>query len=137
MEELSLFDVLHHEYKWEKKDFGYDGPYPPYVRIGVKMYLLPPSLEPAFEKWYGALGVFRAKLLIHELLGKFRYIRLTDEAVEDGIGLKYVGGFDNSIPFQIMSLNKTEMILRHPEEMESLPFWYPILSPASKVMLSR
>lgn len=136
MEECSLFDVLHKEYKWEKKDFGYDGPYPPYVRIGMKIYLIPPGLEPAFEKWNGILGVFRKRLLIHDLLGRFRYIRFMDEAVEDGMGLKYVGGFDNTIPFQIVSLDKTEMVLRHPDEMAPLPFWYPILSPASKVMLS-
>ena len=70
---------------WERFNFGYDGPFPPYLRVGFGITL--DGLVPQFQSFIrDRFFVARTTVAMTEHLRKFREIKFTEEACEDAFG---------------------------------------------------
>ena len=80
---VSLYDSLI-AVGWEKYNFGYAGPYPPYLRVGMIITLDGPKL--AFTSFIRDRILLRTKVSVEHHLRNFQFIRILPEACEDVFG---------------------------------------------------
>ena len=86
---ITLFDSLLAN-GWESFNFGYDGPFPPYLRVGVGITL--DGLVPQFQSFTrDRFLVGRTSVAMTEHLRKFREIKFTKDACEDAFGREWAG----------------------------------------------
>ncbi|OYU17449.1 MAG: hypothetical protein CFE34_15655 [Rhodobacteraceae bacterium PARR1] len=80
---VSLYDSLI-AVGWEKYNFGYAGPYPPYLTVGMMITLDGPKL--AFTSFIRDRILLRTKVSVEHHLRNFQFIRILPEACEDVFG---------------------------------------------------
>lgn len=78
---------------WERFNFGYDGPFPPYLRVGLGITL--DGLVPQFQSFIrDRFFVARTTVSIKVHFQTFREIKFTEEACEDAFGRDWVAIHD-------------------------------------------
>ena len=81
--EVTLADSLKIDANWEIAHFGYNGPYSPYVRIGLGFKFGSPWIFPAFESWIRDGIVRRTKTNAYRHLRNYNSILIGFEAFEE------------------------------------------------------
>ena len=105
MEIFTLVDSLKKHAGWELYNFGYDGPNPPYVRIGTKIRLSPLRMEHVFESFKPDKFLFRSRIPIAKHLRFYRWIKIQPIVFEEAYGRKFAT--DEHFPFnQWLSLHR-------------------------------
>lgn len=70
---------------WERFHFGYNGPFPPYLRVGIGITL--DGLVPQFQSFIrDRFLVARTRVAMAEHLRGFREIKFSEAACEDAFG---------------------------------------------------
>lgn len=78
---------------WERFHFGYNGPFPPYLRVGLGITL--DGLVPQFQSFIrDRFVLLRTKVAMTEHLRRFREIKFTEEACEDAFGRDWAQSID-------------------------------------------
>jgi len=71
---------------WSESNFGEDGPNPPYLRIGGKLWITLTEYEPCFSSFRRDRGLFRSKVSMAEHLRHFDEIMIDPIAFEECFG---------------------------------------------------
>lgn len=87
---ITLADSLLTEAGWERTWFGYDGPFPPYARIGMRWIPGSLSFEPCFECWKKDRIFRRSKTSMRDHMRRYAAVRFLAPAVEDRYGAQVV-----------------------------------------------
>jgi hypothetical protein len=107
--EISLAESLRQQAGWEIVNFGYNGPNPPYVRIGLTLSFRPLRLRPCFESWLKDKVVVRSKVLIEDHLRPYGFISFSAKAVEDAFGRASAGTFPIDRWFKIVKVGMHDL----------------------------
>lgn len=84
--EVTLAESLKINANWEIAHFGYNGPYAPYVRIGLGHKLGKPWIFPAFESWIKDGIIRRTKIDAYLHLKNYNNLLIGPEAFEEAQG---------------------------------------------------
>ena len=121
---------------WEKYNFGYSGPFPPYIRLGLTLNL--DGLEPAFQSFIRDRIFLRTSRLMRDHLARFRYIRFLSEACEDAFGRNWAEAtlfpVNQWLVLQPVRLNSYRAWDRTRSQMIEIPL--VLFSVCSKIELS-
>ncbi|MER2253070.1 hypothetical protein ABS772_24425 [Methylorubrum podarium] len=85
-EPVTLAESLMREAGWGPENFGTEGPNPPYLRIGGKMWMTLTGFEPCFASFHRDRGPFRSKVAIADHLAKYDAIMVDPLAFEECFG---------------------------------------------------
>ncbi|WP_156884592.1 hypothetical protein [Stappia stellulata] len=130
----SLFDSLL-DSGWEKYNFGYNGPFPPYIKIGLKWSLDGPS--PCFSSMTRDRIIFRSKTKISKHFSSFREIKMSRNAMEDIFGKKSAEFeyFPTDIWLTLGEFSLTKQTAWDPLNLHTVHLPLPVLSVAGEVYL--
>jgi hypothetical protein len=136
--QITLADSLKADAGWEIFNFGYNGPNPPYVRIGLLFRPLDLNMEPCFESFIRDRVIFRSKVSMESHLRKYRDIKIDPVVFEEHFGRKYTT--NETFPFgewlHVLKVLFGEIVLAHPSiGIINLPSH--VLSVASGIWLSK
>ncbi|SFG82719.1 hypothetical protein SAMN05192565_112126 [Methylobacterium gossipiicola] len=93
----TLAESLITEAGWTRGNFGHDGPNPPYLRIGGKLWLTLTEFEPCFSSFHRDRLLFRSKVSMTDHLSHYDQIMVDPLAFEDRFGPRQ--GTDATFPF--------------------------------------
>jgi hypothetical protein len=96
-EPTTLAESLVAEAGWSRGNFGHDGPNPPYLRIGGKLWLTLTEFEPCFSSFHRDRLLFRSKVSMTDHLSRYDQIMVDPLAFEDRFGPQQ--GTDATFPF--------------------------------------
>lgn len=96
-EPTTLAESLMTEAGWTRGNFGHDGPNPPYLRIGGKLWLTLTEFEPCFSSFHRDRLLFRSKVSMTVHLSRYDQIMVDPLAFEDRFGPQQ--GTDATFPF--------------------------------------
>lgn len=96
-EPVTLADSLIIDAGWSEANFSEDGPNPPYVRIGRKLWVTLTEYEPCFASVRRDRGLFRSKVSMAAHLQKYDQIMVDPIAFEESFGPEE--GRDTIFPF--------------------------------------
>lgn len=85
-EPVTLAESLMSEAGWGPENFGAEGPNPPYLRIGGKLWVTLTEFEPCFASFRRDRGPFRSKVAIASHLAKYDAIMVDPLAFEECFG---------------------------------------------------
>ncbi|MEH3120293.1 MAG: hypothetical protein PGN25_22600 [Methylorubrum populi] len=85
-EPVTLAESLMREAGWGAENFGVEGPNPPYLRIGGKLWVTLTGFEPCFSSFHRDRGPFRSKVAMADHLAKYDAIMVDPLAFEDCFG---------------------------------------------------
>jgi hypothetical protein len=85
-EPVTLAESLMSEAGWGPENFGREGPNPPYLRIGGKLWVSLTEFEPCFASFRRDRGPFRSKVAIADHLAKYDAIMIDPLAFEECFG---------------------------------------------------
>ncbi len=85
-EPVTLAESLMSEAGWGPEQFGREGPNPPYLRIGGKLWVSLTEVEPCFTSFRRDRGLFRSKLAVAAHLAKYDALMVDPLAFEDCFG---------------------------------------------------
>lgn len=83
---IMLAGALRTEAGWGDAQFGHDGPNPPYLRIGGKLWVTLTEYEPCFSSMCRDRGFFRSKVSIAALLETYDQLMVDPIAFEECFG---------------------------------------------------
>lgn len=83
---VTLAESLMSEAGWGLENFGAEGPNPPYLRIGGKLWVTLTEFEPCFASFRRDRGPFRSKVAIASHLAKYDAIMVDPLAFEECFG---------------------------------------------------
>lgn len=131
---VTLADYLMSELRWERNQFGYDGPFPPYIRLDMRWSMYPLRWTACMCPWYNDHIWLRSKFPIADHLLKFSGIQFSRECIEDTLGRATAIDFPCDDWFQFEKMDTTDLILsRRGTTYDILPGL--VLSPAGYVRL--
>ena len=96
-EPITLADSLMIEAGWSPTNFGEEGPNPPYLRIGGKLWVTLTEFEPCFSSFHRDRVLFRSKVSMAEHLQKYDQIMIDPLAFEECYGPEE--GTEATFPF--------------------------------------
>jgi hypothetical protein len=96
-EPVTLAESLMAEAGWSQANFGGDGPNPPYLRIGGKLWVTLTEFEPCFSSFHRDRLLFRTKVSMTDHLSRYDQIMVDPLAFEDRFGPRQ--GTDATFPF--------------------------------------
>lgn len=82
---------------WSASNFSEDGPNPPYLRIGGKLWVTLTEFEPCFSSYHRDRLLFRSKVSMADHLQKYDQIMIDPLAFEECFGPEE--GTDATFPF--------------------------------------
>lgn len=132
---ITLFDSLLPN-GWESFNFGYDGPSPPYLRVGVGITL--DGLVPQFQSFTrDRFFVARTSVAMTEYLRRFREIKFTKDACEDAFGRDWAGsiGFPADRWLQLRQFSVLERLVWDPIDHRLVNVPLELLSKAGQILL--
>ena len=94
---VTLAESLMDAAGWTPESFSQDGPNPPYVRIGGKLWVTLSEYEPCFSSARRDRGLFRSKVSVAGHLEKYEAIMVDPLAFEARFGLGE--GTEATFPF--------------------------------------
>jgi hypothetical protein len=121
---------------WERYNFGYDGPFPPYLRVGAGVTL--DGLVPQFQSFIrDRFFVGRTAVAMTSHLRRFREIKFTEEACGDAFGRAWAGdvGFPAGRWLQLRQFSILERLVwdRIDQRLVNVPL--ELLSMAGQIVL--
>lgn len=132
---ITLFDSLLAN-GWERFNFGYDGPFPPYLRVGIGMSL--DGLVPQFESFIrDRFFVARTKVAMTVHLRGFREIKFTREACEDAFGRAWArnNGFPVGRWLELRQFSVQERLVWDPIDRRLVNVPLELLPMAGQILL--
>lgn len=121
---------------WERYNFGYDGPFPPYLRVGVGITL--DGLVPQFQSFIRDKFFFlRTTIGMAEHLQSFKEIKFTEECCEDAFGRDWAMsiGFPNGRWLQLRRISMQERLVWDSVEQRLVHVPLELLPMAGQVLL--
>lgn len=94
---VTLAESLVAEKGWKPHHFSQDGPNPPYIRIGGKLWASLTAFEPCFSSVWRDRWLLRTKVAIAEHLDRYDQMMVEPAAFEDAFGAGE--GTEASFPF--------------------------------------
>lgn len=85
-EPITLAASLIRDAGWTAENFSEDGPNPPYLRIGGKLWVMLSEYEPCFSSARRDRGLFRSKVSIAAHLQRYGELMVDPLAFEDRYG---------------------------------------------------
>ncbi|CAO4174919.1 hypothetical protein [Methylorubrum populi] len=85
-EPVTLAESLMREAGWGPENFGTEGPNPPYLRIGGKLWVTLTEVEPCFSSFRRDRGLFRSKISMADHFAKYDAIMVDPLAFEECFG---------------------------------------------------
>lgn len=98
-EPVTLAESLVSRAGWTVSNFGEDGPNPPYLRIGGKLWITLTEFEPCFSSFHRDRLLFRSKVSMAEHLSRYDQIMIDPLAFEECFGPEE--GTDATFPFGV------------------------------------
>lgn len=98
-EPVTLAESLMARAGWTVSNFGADGPNPPYLRIGGKLWITLTEFEPCFSSFHRDRLLFRSKISMAEHLSGYDQIMIDPLAFEECFGPEE--GTDATFPFGV------------------------------------
>lgn len=98
-EPVTLAESLVAEAGWSPANFGGDGPNPPYLRIGGKLWVTLTEFEPCFSSFHRDRVLFRSKVSMADHLSRYDQIMVDPLAFEECFGP--LEGTDATFPFGV------------------------------------
>lgn len=86
VEPITLAESLMRDAGWAASNFSEDGPNPPYVRIGGKLWVTLSEYEPCFSSVRRDRGLFRSKVSMAAHLQRYGELMVDPLAFEDRFG---------------------------------------------------
>ncbi len=96
-EPVTLAESLMKQAGWTAANFGTDGPNPPYLRIGGKLWVTLTEYEPCFSSFRRDRMLFRSKVSMADHLARYGEIMIDPIAFEECYGPGE--GTDATFPF--------------------------------------
>ena len=121
-EPITLADSLMIEAGWSPTNFGEEGPNPPYLRIGGKLWVTLTEFEPCFSSFHRDRVLFRSKVSMAEHLQKYDQIMIDPLAFEECYGPEE--GTEATFPFGA----SPPRLDRKPGSTSSYRSWSPMSS---------
>lgn len=121
---------------WERFHFGYNGPFPPYLRVGMGITL--DGLVPQFQSFIrDRFFVARTTVAMTAHLRRFREIQFTEEACEDAFGRDWARsiGFPAGRWLQLRQFSVQERLVWDPIEHRLVNIPLELLPMAGQVLL--
>ena len=132
---ITLFESLLH-IGWERFNFGYDGPFPPYLRVGIGITL--DGLVPQFQSFIrDRFFIARTKVAMTVHFRRFREIKFTEEACEDAFGRAWAGsnGFPVDRWLQLCQFSVQERLVWDPIDQRLVNVPLELLPMAGQILL--
>ncbi|WP_246733429.1 hypothetical protein [Methylobacterium sp. BTF04] len=96
-EPVTLAESLMTRAGWSPSNFGDDGPNPPYLRIGGKLWVTLTEFEPCFSSFHRDRVLFRSKVSMADHLARYDQIMIDPLAFEECFGPEE--GTEATFPF--------------------------------------
>lgn len=97
MAQVTLADSLRDRLEWQVYNFGWNGPRPPYVRLGMRLFWNPVRLEPCFESFLRDRFISRSSTLVRDHLAPFNWILVEQHAFDES----YPRGYAQQVGFPV------------------------------------
>lgn len=98
-EPVTLAESLMSGAGWSPSNFGGEGPNPPYLRIGGKLWITLTEFEPCFSSFHRDRVLFRSKVSMADHLSRYDQIMIDPLAFEECFGPEE--GTEATFPFGV------------------------------------
>lgn len=132
---ITLFDSLLAN-GWERFNFGYNGPFPPYLRVGIGITFDGFVLQ--FQSFIrDRFLIARTSVAMTAHLRSFREIKFTEEACEDAFGRDWAGnnGFPAGRWLQLRQFSVQERLVWDPIDQRLVNVPLELLPMAGQIFL--